>query len=228
MKYRRASLKLAPTISRRSDSTHYLDGFCLIVSIVKAQAHTTHRIEKKKAGHHWPVFFSLPRHASAAFRNAASNKKGSLIGCPFTFSLLFSDECHPERAAEGSGFPLVFVGRDFNRDINVSASLLTFAQALPARLRLYSRNALRALSFRAEPANFFFLLRSHEEVGRRSRGISLRLTFLAFSASSNPRSASCSTAETVPCTSSPSSCSFYPFRFFQPLGLAGREPVTQR
>jgi len=44
----------------RLDLLSHLDGFCLIVSVVKAQAHTTHIV------------------SSAAFRNAAGSKKGSL------------------------------------------------------------------------------------------------------------------------------------------------------
>jgi hypothetical protein len=44
------------------------------------------------------------------------------------------------------------------------------------------------LSFRAEQANFFFLLRSDEEVGLRSRGISLLLVSFNSDALTDPRS----------------------------------------
>jgi hypothetical protein len=65
----------------------YLDGFCLIVSKVKAQsAHTSYRISK--AGHGPPFFISL--------------------------SDFFSDGRHPEREAEGSAVAIVlaFAARD--------------------------------------------------------------------------------------------------------------------
>jgi hypothetical protein len=45
-----------------------------------------------------------------------------------------------------------------------------------------------ASSFRAEQANFFFLLRSDEEVGLRSRGISLLLSSFNSDALTDPRS----------------------------------------
>jgi len=89
--------------------------------------------------------------------------------------------------SNGMGSACRFAGRGFNlpahlggpRDLTCSrvsrlrAAFTCAPRAVPA---LYSLNAPRALSFRAEQANFFFLLRSDEEVGRRSRGISLRLS----------------------------------------------------
>jgi hypothetical protein len=42
----------------RLDLLSHLDGFCLIVSIVKAQATHNPSYRAKKAGHHWSAFFT--------------------------------------------------------------------------------------------------------------------------------------------------------------------------
>lgn len=207
-----------------------MDGFCLIVSIVKAQAaHTPFSSTRvsQRAGHpkkggsslarpfsfsaslfltsvipnaqrRDPLFvaglvsrgFNQPANPSlpAPRRSVTRNiKKGSLTGCPFSFRLFFSADCHPEREAEGPAFPPCLL----LLRVAVSTVTLNSASRLPPFARLHQRARPRqppkgpacrrqALSFRAKPANFFFLLRSHEEVGRRSREISLRLSRLRF------------------------------------------------
>jgi hypothetical protein len=145
VKYRRAGPKLTPSISRGSDSLTHLDGFCLIVSIVKAQAHTTHRIEKKKAGHHWPAFF---------ISHFATPQGRCHSACPP------QAEAQPRDRSDAFTPRLCRVGRGFSREANAPPP----SPSSRPRLRLASEQRPQGVVIPSEAGQFFlsssFLRRS--------------------------------------------------------------------
>ena len=121
----------------RLDLLSHLDGFCLIVSVVKAQALTTHRIEHKKRRAIWPAFFYAGAFASCVAQAAPARSRASpflpqrpkgvvIPACPPPTGAQPGNLSSPFSLKSDPDLPLCFVGRGFSlpaeagRDINAA------------------------------------------------------------------------------------------------------------